>query len=132
MTLASAARQRAWEALAAVEDFELGEDIFGGDDDPAYWVNGTQVANLVGDDALALRLTRTVIRANRPRLEADDRVDRRRRGGDWVGITITKPADTALAVELAELAAAAHRPADGSPCKPPPVGADLARRKRFH
>ena len=130
--MASRARKRAWEALAAVEDFELGEDIFGGDDDPAYWVNATQVANLVGEDGLGLRLTRKVISAHRARLKADERVDLLRSGGDWIGLTITKPADAALAVELAELAAAAHRPADGSPCKPPPVGADLARRKRFH
>ena len=127
--MASRARKRAWEALAAVEDFELGEDIFGGDDDPAYWVNATQVANLVGEDGLGLRLTRKVISAHRARLKADERVDLLRSGGDWIGLTITKPADAALAVELA---AAAHRPADGSPCKPPPVGADLARRKRFH
>ena len=130
--MASAALRRTWKALAAVDDFELGEDIFGGDDDPAYWVNATQVANLVGDDGLALRLTRKVISAHRPRLQADERVDLLRRGGVWIGVTIRKPTDTALAVELAELAAAAHRPADGSPCKPPPVGADLARRKRFH
>ena len=130
--MASAALRRTWKALAAVDDFELGEDIFGGDDDPAYWVNATQVANLVGDDGLALRLTRRVISAHRARLGADERVDLLRRGGDWIGVTILKPTDTALAVELAELAAAAHRPADGSPCKPPPVGADLARRKRFH
>ena len=130
--MASAALRRTWKALAAVEDFELGENIFGGDDDPAYWVNATQVANLVGDDGLALRLTRKVVSANRARLEADERVDLLRSGSDWIGLTITKPADTELALELAELAAAAHRPADGSPCKPPPVGADLARRKRFH
>ena len=124
--------KRTWKALAAVEDFELGENIFGDEDDPAYWVNATQVANLVGEDGLALRLTRKVISAHRPRLKADERVDLLRSGGDWIGLTITKPADTALALELAELAAAAHRPADGSPCKPPPMGADLARRKRFH
>ena len=65
-------------------------------------------------------------------LKADERVDLLRSGGDWIGVLVKKPADTALALELAELAAAAHRPADGSPCKPPPIGADLARRKRFH
>ena len=130
--MASAALKRTWKALAAVPDFELGDNIFGGDDDPAYWVNATQVANLVGDHGLALRLTRKLISAHRPQLAADDRVDLLRRGGDWIGLTIEKPSDTELALQLAELTAAAHRPADGSPCKPPPVGADLARRKRFH
>lgn len=130
--MASAALKRTWKALGAVDDFVLGEDIFGADGDPAYWVNATQVANLVEDHGLALRLTRKVISANRARLKADDRVDLLRSGGDWIGLTIKKPADTELALELAELAAAAHRPSDGSPCKPPPTGADLARRKRFH
>lgn len=130
--MASAALKRAWKALAAVDDFELGEDIFGADGDPAYWVNATQVAHLHEDHGLELRLTRKVISAHRPRLKSDDRVDLRRSGSDWVLLTIEKPADVAFAVELAELVAAAHRPADGSPCKPPPVGADLARRKRFH
>jgi hypothetical protein len=130
--MAGAALRRTWKALAAVEDFELGSDIFGGDDDPAYWVNATQVANLVEDTGLALRLTRKVISAHRPRLKADERVQLFRSGSDWIGLSVTKPADTELALELAELTAAAHRPADGSPCKPPPTGADLARRKRFH
>ena len=130
--MASAVLRRTWKALAAVEDFELGENIFGGDDDPAYWVNATQVANLVGEDGLALRLTRKVVSSHRARLKADERVDLLRSGSDWIGVTITTSGDTALALELAELAAAAHRPTDGSPCKPPPIGADLARRKRFH
>ena len=130
--MASTALRRTWKALAAVDDFELGEDIFGDDGDPAYWVDATQVANLVGDDGLALRLTRKIISAHRPRLQADDRVDLLRRGGDWIGVSVTTSGDTALVLELAELAAAAHRPADRSPCRPPPVGADLARRKRFH
>jgi hypothetical protein len=47
-------------------------------------------------------------------------------------VLVTKSADTALVVELAELAAAQYRPSDGSPCKPPPEGTDLARRRRFH
>lgn len=128
----SAALRRTWKALAAIDDFELGSNIFGGDDDPAYWVNATQVANPDEEHGLALRLTRKVISAHRARLKADERVDLLRSGGDWIGLTISKPADTDLALELAELAAAAHRPADGSPCKPPPIGADLARRKRFH
>ena len=132
LTMPGAALKRTWKALASVEDFEIGENIFGGEDDPAYWVNATQVANLVGEEGLALRLTRKVISAHRPGsrpTNASISAERRRLDRTC---KITKPADTTLAVELAELAADAHRPADGSPCKPPPMGADLARRKRFH
>ena len=105
--------------------------MFGADGDPAYWVNAKQLANPVSDDELAIRLTRKVISQHRARLKADERVEIRG-SSDWIGVLITKAADTALAVELSELAAAVYRPTDGSPCKPPPEGADLARRRRFH
>jgi hypothetical protein len=105
--------------------------VFGADGDPAYWVNAKQLANPVSDDELAIRLTRKVISQHRPRLKADDRVEIRG-SSDWVGVLVAKPADTELVVELCELAAAVYRPTDGSPCKPPPEGADLARRRRFH
>jgi hypothetical protein len=35
-------------------------------------------------------------------------------------------------VELARVAAAAHRPADGAPARLPPTARSLARRKHFH
>jgi hypothetical protein len=41
-------------------------------------------------------------------------------------------ADVDFVVELAERAAEAHLPAPGHMAKPPPTGAALARRKRFH
>jgi hypothetical protein len=94
-------------------------------------VNGTQVANL-DDDALGLRLTRKVISAHRPRLKADARVDLRRSGSDWIIVRLSGPDAVDLAVELAELAAGAHRPPPGVTSTPPPTGADLARRRRFH
>lgn len=128
----SAALRRAWKALGAIPDYELGYNVFEDEDDPAYWVNGKQVANMVGEHGVAIRLTRPVIRQHRDRLKADERVEVFRSGSDWIGITIEKPADTAFAVELAELAAAVYRPEPGTPSKPPPIGADLARRRRFH
>ena len=105
--------------------------MFAEEGTPAYWVNGKQTANVVGDDHLAVRLTRKVISAHRARFKADDRIELRG-SSDWVGVRVTAPADAALAVELVELAAAVYRPTDGSPCKPPPSGADLERRRRFH
>ncbi len=121
-----------WRALAAVDGFAEGSSIFSEDDaDRAYFVNGTQVAHFDGE-LLELRLTRKVISANRPRLKADERVDLRRSGSDWIVVNLIKSADLELALELGELAAAAHRPPPGVTAKPPPTGADLARRRRFH
>jgi hypothetical protein len=118
--------------LAAVEGFVEGSSIFSEDDaDRAYFVNGTQVANM-DENALGLRLTRKVISAHRPRLKADPRVDLRKSGSDWIIVAIASDDDVELAVELAELAAAAHRPPPGVTAKPPPTGAELARRRRFH
>jgi hypothetical protein len=119
-----------WRALRRIDGFAEGSSIFSNDDaDLAYFVNGTQVANIV-DGKLGLRLTRKVISANRPRLKADPRVDLLRSGGDWIAIDVD--ADVDLILELAELTAAAHRPAEGVTAKPPPTGADIARRRRFH
>ena len=123
--------QRAWKALGRIDDVELGADVFGGDDDPAYWVDAHQMANLVGDSTIALRLTRKVISAHRARLKADERVELRG-SSDWIGVTVAKAADVDLVVELGELAAATYRPTDGRPCRPPPTGPDLERRRRFH
>ena len=89
------------------------------------------MVNPVADDELAVRLSRKVIGQHRARLRDDERVTLRG-SSDWIGLRVAAPADVAIAVELAELAAAQYRPTDGSPCKPPPEGADLARRRRFH
>ena len=121
-----------WRRLADVDGFMEGASIFSEDDtDRAYFVNGTQVANLTPDGGLALRLTRRVISQHRPRLKADPRVDLRRSGSDWIGVEVRTKDDAELAFELAQLTAAAHWPAGGV-LRPPPEGAELARRRRFH
>ena len=124
--------QRAWKALAAIEDLDEGASIFSGDDrDRAYFVNGTQVAN-IAEGGIALRLTRKVISAHRPRFKEDPRVLLLRSGSDWIGVRPARVADIDLVVELGRLAADAHRPAPGAPRKPPPSGPDLERRRKFH
>jgi hypothetical protein len=124
--------RRAWKAIGALDGVELGVNVWGEhEDDPAYWVNAKQMANPVGDDELAVRLTRKVISRERARLKADERVTLRG-SSDWLGVVVRKPADVALAVELASLAAEQYRPPPGVPSKPPPTGADLDRRRRFH
>jgi hypothetical protein len=124
--------RKAWKAIAALDGVELGVNVWGEhEDDPAYWVNGKQMANPVGDDELAVRLTRKVISQHRARLKADERVEIRG-SSDWIGVHVRTPADVALAVELAGLAAEQYRAGPGVPSKPPPTGTDLDRRRRFH
>lgn len=101
-------------------------------DEPAFWVDGKEIAHFDREDAIDLRLTRAVISAHRARLKADARVTLRRSGGDWVEVRFAKEEDLPFVVELAGLAAAAHRPDPGRPSKPPPAGPELERRRRFH
>ena len=129
--LLNASLRKAWKAIGTLDGVELGENVFGSDGDPAWWVNAKQMANPVGEDELAVRLTRKVISRERARLKADERVEIRG-SSDWIGVLVRKPADVALAVELAAMAAEQYRPAAGVPSKPPPTGADLERRRRFH
>lgn len=120
-----------WRALGTVPGFMEGASIFSEDDaDRAYFVNGKQVAHGAGEE-IQLRLTRAVIRERRPRLRAEPRVELRT-GSDWVRVRVVAKPDVELVLELAELAAAAHRPAPGTIADPPPSGAALARRRRFH
>jgi hypothetical protein len=99
---------------------------------PGYWVNGREIAHLDDGDVVDLRLTRDVIRARRSEFRADPRVTLRRSGSDWVEVKFRSVADVEFAAGLMEVAVAAHRPPPGRIAKPPPTGADLARRRRFH
>jgi hypothetical protein len=116
--------------LLAIDDVVESGGAF--TDDDAFWVNGKEIAHFHGDADLELRLTRTVISEQRGRLKSDPRVELRRGSSDWMRIHPTKAADLPFVLELAELAAAAHRPRPGVPAAPPPIGAALERRRRFH
>jgi hypothetical protein len=99
---------------------------------PGFWVNGKEIAHFEGTSAIDLRLTRAEIRARRARLRTDPRVTLRTSSSDWLTVEFSGAADEALVLELAEIAAAAHRPAAGSVPLLPPTGGALARRRRFH
>jgi hypothetical protein len=101
-------------------------------DAPGFWVNGKEIAHFEGASAIDLRLTRAEIRARRARLRSDPRVTLRSSSSDWLRVEFGTPADEAFVLELAEIAAAAHRPPDGSAPLLPPTGVALARRRRFH
>ena len=119
-----------WFELGAIDGFVEGASIFGSDDgERAYFVNGKEVAHMDGPDAVGIRLTRKVWSAHRSELAGDARVRRRSPSSDWVMVD-AKAVD--LVRRLAELAAEAHRPPAGVTSKPPPEGAELERRRRFH
>ena len=99
----------------------------------AYWCNGKEIAHFDGPNVLDLRLTRSVIRELRPELHRDARVRLRTAGSDWIEVRVAASDDDVdFVLGLAERAAAAHRAPRGVPPEPPPRGADLNRRRRFH
>jgi hypothetical protein len=98
----------------------LGESAFGGG--PALWVDAKQITNQIDDDTIEVRIGRKNITARK----SDPRIHLRTRSSDWCEL---EAKHTTLLAELIELAASQHRVDDP---KPPPAGADLARRKRFH
>ena len=124
------ARHRLEARLSGIEGVVLSESMFGNGD--AYWCHGKEIVHFEHDGRVEVRLTRAVIRERRSNLRADDRVELRRSGADWITVRCESDGDVALVAELAEVAASVHRPPPGVPPKPPPTGAELRRRQRFH
>ena len=121
--------KRIRKELRSIADVLESPGIFS--DEDAYWVNAKEIAHF-HDGSLELRLTRALIRAHRERLRADRRIERRAPSSDWIVVRCGSSRDVALVRELAELAAAAHRPPPGALPELPPTGAALERRRRFH
>lgn len=101
-------------------------------DEDAFWVNGKEIAHFHGEHAIELRLTRKEIGARRTALREDPRIELRAGASDWITALFASMRDVAQVLDLAEVAAQAHRPPRGVPAKPPPLGAALERRRRFH
>ena len=101
-----------------VEGVLVGESAFGGG--PALWANGKQITNQIDDDTMEVRVGRKHIRSLG--LEGHTKTS------DWC---VVQAKHTKRLAELIELAASQHRSSDGS-VVPPPTGADMERRKRFH
>jgi hypothetical protein len=87
--------------------------------DPAYWVNGTEIAHFETDTLLDVRLTRALIRSQRLSLRADPTVTLRPATSDWITVDIAGPDGLARAVHFVELAASAHRAPPGATPRPP-------------
>jgi Family of unknown function (DUF5519) len=117
-------------ALGRIDGVVESDSVF--KNGPGFWVNGTEIAHFEGASALDLRLTRAEIRARRAELRGDPRVALRASSSDWLTVEFGTAADEAFVLELAEIAAAAHRPPGGTASLPPPTGAALTRRRRFH
>ena len=118
------------DRLAAVDGVIVSESMFGARD--AYWVNGKEIAHFETDGVIEVRLTKAVIRERRTALKADARVELRPSGADWITVRFVDETDAAFVVELVTSAAKSHQPPAGTAAKPPPTGADLRRRQRFH
>lgn len=117
-------------AVTSIDDVIASESMFSSGD--AYWVNGKEIAHFEDDSTLEIRLTKAVIRDRRPAFKADNRVELRPSGADWITVRFATQEDVAFIADLVEVAAQAHRPASGGTPTPPPTGADLERRRRFH
>lgn len=104
------------DRYTTIDGVMLGESAFGGG--PALWVNAKQITNEIDDDTIEVRIGRNHIRARG--LEPHTKTS------DWC---VLPARHTTLLAELIELAASQHRIENP---KPPPAGADLERRKRFH
>lgn len=122
-------RRELWMLLLEIPGIEEGENSWG--DDRALWVNGKQMANFTRDGLLEIRLTRSVIRELKTRLRDDPRVTLRGHS-DWASFSVESAADFDVALEMGRRSAEAYLPADGTAPKPPPSGAAMERRKRFH
>jgi len=122
--------QRLRKALLAIPGVVESPGVF--NDADAFWINGTQIAHWRDEWTLELRLTKKVISQRRAELKQDARVQLRPGASDWIMLHFDGRDDVIFVARLAIAAAEAHRPADGTPLKPPPTGADLERRRRFH
>ena len=128
-TLAARLKRR----LRDIDAVDEGSSIFSEDDAaPGYFVNGKQIAHFSAPDVVEIRLTKALIRAERERLRADARVELRKNSSDWLKVRLRTKTDLDFIENLVRAAVAAHLPASGTPPRPPPSGADLARRRRFH
>jgi Family of unknown function (DUF5519) len=116
------------ERCAGLDNAAIGEGAFG--PGPAVWVGKREIAHFDNESTLDIRLTKSVIRARRPELAAHEQVQLRPSSSDWLEVGITTEADIDFALLLVRDAVAANLPT--APPGPPPTGAELGRRRRFH
>ena len=96
----------------------------------ALWIGKREVLHFTDPDVVDIRLTRAIIRERRAALREDERVVLRAGASDWLQVRIATKRDEAFVAALANEAVEANR-ASTKP-GPPPEGAELERRRRFH
>jgi hypothetical protein len=116
------------DRCAGLDNAVVGEGAFG--PGPAVWVGKREIAHFDNEITVDVRLTKSVIRARRSELAADERVRLRPGSSDWLEVGITSEADVDFALLLVRDAVAANFPT--APPGVPPAGAELERRRRFH
>lgn len=121
--------QRVRSRLTRIDGVLPGGAVFGGVE--GFWIDAKFVAEVLDSNRIQLRLTRPLIRELRGRLDGDARVELRK-GSDWITVRFARDADAAFIAGLMELAAPLYRPPPGASSRPPPTGADLERRRRWH
>ena len=87
---------------------EIADGAFG--PGPAVWVGRREVAHIDSADVLDIRLTRSVIRAERDVLRSDPRVTLRHGSSDWLEFEVSSIEDLAAAADLVAQAIAANLP----------------------
>jgi len=97
---------------------------------PAIWVGRREAAHFDGDDKLDVRLTKQLISERRAELRSDVRVALRPGCSDRIDITIANDSDCAFAEGIVHLTIEANR--STATTGPPPTGAELDQRRRFH
>jgi hypothetical protein len=114
--------------LDVVDDVTLAEGAFNAG--PALWVGSREIAHFDQDTTLDVRLTKASIRSQRQALQNDQRVTLRKHQSDWIALSIEPDSDVKWARAMVVAAVEANRAT--APSGPPPDGAELARRRRFH
>jgi hypothetical protein len=105
-----------WDRYTKIDGVQLGESAFG--DGPALWVNAKQITNDIDADTVEVRVGRKHMKPNG--------LTPHTKTSDWC---VLPAKHTAQLAALIELAASQHRVPNP---KPPPSGADMERRRRFH
>jgi hypothetical protein len=121
-------REALIDRLAALPGAALGEGAFS--PGPAIWAGRREIAHFDPDGALDVRLTRAVIRLRRAELESNQRVTLRASSSDWIAVGVDDDESADCATEFVASALAVNLPTTEP--GPPPSGADLERRRRFH